>query len=88
MFDELVATLDFLSDTLVSVAAENSASALLALRRAVAACPSGFWYTHFHTELNIAENSVRDVVVWRCKAQVLPFGRPIAISDMSPEDFR
>ena len=75
--DELVATLDLLPDTLVPVAAENSASALLAVRRAVAACPSGFWYTHFHAELNMAENRVRDVVVWRCKAQVLPLGDPL-----------
>ena len=71
--DELVATLDYLSDTLTPTAASFSASALLAMGRAVAACPVGPWHA-FHAELIKAERKVRDVVVWRCKMQVLPLG--------------
>ena len=68
--DELVATLNWLSDTDTPTAAQFSAYALLAMGRAVAACP--VWLAQFHDALTNAETTVRDVAVWRCKMQALP----------------
>ena len=48
-----------------------SADALLAIGRGVRACPQEGVHKPLHEKLVLVENSVRDVVVWRCQ-QLLP----------------